>query len=89
MTPQFDELTAVAAKLGLRLRALVKREGDRWEAQVNCGQADDQWRRTGAFPVWRGQGDTASTALDAATHSALHYWQWSLRASDRTGGAQI
>ena len=68
-------LAAHCRTAGLRWRWFTRPAGNAWEAHVQCGQADSQWKRIGAFPRWRGSGATEDEALRAAATAALGHWR--------------
>lgn len=50
-------------------------DAGRWHAEVQAGYADDDWKPTGAFPLWGGSGADEITALAEAVYSAVNYWK--------------
>lgn len=69
------ELAAYCREAGLRWRWLTRPAGAAWEAEVQCGQADAQWQRIGAFPRWGSTGPSEVEALRAAAGAALGHWR--------------
>lgn len=69
------DLAAYCAGAHLRWRWFTRPARVGWQAEVQCGQADAQWQRIGAFPRWGGNGASAAEALRAAADAALAHWR--------------
>lgn len=69
MLPDASRLTDYAKSRGMDWMWRYRKNGDRWEAEVDLHHRDG-----GCNARWVGRGDNPQAALDQAIDHAIYYW---------------